>query len=543
MTHHLPMILAIDDNTDNLMTIGTALQGECDVVLATSGEEGLAVAAESPPDLILLDVMMPGMDGYETCRALKAAPRTRDIPVIFLSALGNHDAEYQGLSIGAVDYIAKPFDVVITRQRIRNHLERDRLRRQLERHRDQLEEQVRERTMSLAIAKEAAESANSAKTVFLRTMSHEMRTPLNGIFGMLALARARATEPKQITQLEKAEVSAAQLLTLVDKLLTAANLESGRLSLASTPFTLAEVMASLRASTGHAAEDKHLYLRFDVAPSLLELPVQGDPLRLAQILIDLVGNAIKFTAQGGVEVVVTARPAASDRVGLRFEVRDSGIGIAEAFHRRLFLPFEQHDDSMSRSYGGSGIGLALCRQLVTRMGGEIGVESEPGRGSVFWFTVDLARTETRLPSEQRGREETKNLLRERFSGVAVLLAEDDPVSAETIRNLLEEAGLDVYVASDGAEAVERANFTLFDLILMDIMMPKMSGIQATGAIRAIPQYQCIPILALTAHNFDEHRDECLRAGMNAHISKPITAQLLLQIVLEWLEWRHAQVAR
>ncbi len=260
MNRHQPRILAIDDTPSNLLTLGTALHGEFDMQLASSGANGLSMAAKSPPDLILLDVVMPDMDGYETLRRLKADPALRAIPVIFLTALSDSSSENTGLQLGAADYITKPIKIEITRNRIRNLLERENLRReveaqrdQLEAHRNQLEDQVRIRTMALTVALEMAEINNRAKNSFLGKMSHEFRTPLNGILGMAELALYRATDPKLKAQLDKVRQSSENLLSVINNVLELTRLEANTLTLVPTHFRLGTILESMTGLFGKQA--------------------------------------------------------------------------------------------------------------------------------------------------------------------------------------------------------------------------------------------------------------------------------------------------
>jgi signal transduction histidine kinase len=393
MTNAKPRILAIDDNPANLLTLGTALEADFDVQFATSGVEGLALAAEMVPDLILLDVMMPEMDGYETCLHLKADLQLCLIPVIFVTAMNESDAESTGLGLGAADYITKPINLKIARQRIGNLLERERLRKEVEAHRDHLEELVRVRTLALSIAKEAAEAASQTKTIFLRNITHELRTPMTGIMGMTDLALMRATDPKQAEQLGKLKRASTQLLALITDLVDISALEANQLSLEYSHFTLAEVLEKLNGLFSQKAANKGIELSIGAAPAPADLMVLGDPLRLEQILLNLIENAIKFTAHGSVRVAVSVTHAIAHDVLLRFEVSDTGIGIEPVDQPRIFNLFEQADGSTTRPYGGTGLGLTLCKQLIGRMGGEIGVESQIGSGSTFWFTVRLRKAE------------------------------------------------------------------------------------------------------------------------------------------------------
>jgi signal transduction histidine kinase len=390
-TKQRPRILAIDDTPANLFTLGAALATDFDLQIATSGPMGLALALEAPPDLVLLDVMMPQMDGFEACRQLKAMPLLKDVPVVFVTALSEVDSEVKGLALGAADYITKPFNVDIARRRIRNLLEREQLRKEVEIQRDQLEARVKERTLALSIAKEAAEAASRAKSVFLSNMSHELRTPMNAIMGMTALALRRATDPKQADQLSKLAQASQHLLAVINDILDISKLEAERLSLEQADFKLADVLENLSRLSAQQAAQKGLARVVDIAPELAALPLLGDPLRLGQILFNLVSNALKFTAEGSVTVRVALLEENPAKVLLRFEVQDTGIGIAPADQERLFRAFEQADGSSTRQYGGTGLGLAISKRLAQLMGGSIGVESKEGAGSTFWFTTLLAK--------------------------------------------------------------------------------------------------------------------------------------------------------
>ncbi|MBS0348790.1 MAG: PAS domain S-box protein [Proteobacteria bacterium] len=414
--------------------------------------------------------------------------------------------------------------------------ERRRIEGELERHRYHLESVVEERTAALSIAKEAAEAANRAKSTFLTTMSHELRTPMNAIMGMTAMALRRATDPRQIEQLSKARQATQHLLALINDILDISRIEADRLTLDQIDFHLESVLENLRTLMGGAAEQKGLRLQINVTPELAQLPLRGDPLRLGQILVNLVGNALKFTSIGQVEVTATLGEEAAGVVGLRFEVRDTGIGIAAEDQLRLFATFEQVDGSMTRKYGGSGLGLAISRRLARMMGGDMGVTSEIDVGSTFWFTVRLPKGEARaVRPPGRSISNAELGLRKRFPGVRVLLAEDDLVNQEVVKALIEEAGIRVDVAGNGAEALEMARRTPYALVLMDMQMPVMNGIEAAGELRQLAGYAETPILALTANAFEDDRRACLAAGMDDFITKPVEPARLLESLLQWLE--------
>ena len=386
-------ILAIDDTPANLMTLGSVLEGEFDLQFATAGALGIALALRNPPDLILLDVMMPEMDGFEVCRRLKVHPLLQHIPVIFLTALNDSASESAGLALGAADYIAKPINVETARHRIGNLLEREHLRKEVEGNRDHLEELLLAGSVALAIAKEAAEAADLAKKHFLNNMTHELRTPMNAIMGLTELALGRASDAKQAEQLGKVQRASEQLLALITQMMDITGLQAKQLSLEQKSFKLTTVLESLSRLLAPDAQRKGLAWSADLQAECVDLALQGDAVRLGQVLLAMAGNAIKFTTRGSVAVLVTLMERTGSDVELCFEVRDTGVGITPADQRRIFTLFEQLDGSTRRHHGGTGLGLALSRQLVELMGGACGVKSQPGVGSVFWFTVRLRTQE------------------------------------------------------------------------------------------------------------------------------------------------------
>ncbi len=394
---------------------------------------------------------------------------------------------------------------------------------------------IRQAELDLLHARDAAEAASRAKSTLLANMSHELRTPMNGIMGMAELALRHAGEPKLRNQLTKITLASKHLLGVINDILDISKIEAERLSLEHVQFKLGEVLENLRSLVGHKAAEKGLELRFELPADIAGLSLRGDPLRLGQILLNLAGNALKFTASGGVAILVSRVADGADDVLLRVEVRDTGIGIAAADRERLFTAFEQADGSMTRKYGGTGLGLAISKRLVGMMGGEIGVESAVGQGSSFWFTVRLAKaTPTVSPAPTFTDASAEERLRACFPHARILLAEDEPINQEVSRGLLEDVGLSVDLAEDGAEAVALAGQNRYDLILMDMQMPNLNGVDATRAIREIGLNARTPILAMTANAFEEDRQRCLDAGMNDHIAKPIDPDRLFEALLKWL---------
>jgi light-regulated signal transduction histidine kinase (bacteriophytochrome)/ActR/RegA family two-component response regulator len=394
----------------------------------------------------------------------------------------------------------------------------------------------------------AAELANQAKSTFLANMSHEIRTPLNAILGFTQLlSRDTQATPIQSDQIGKIAAAGQHLLAIVNDILDLSKIEAGQVQLESSDFQLAAVFDHVISVLGSAAHDKGLGLEVDImqAPPWL----RGDATRLRQALLNFAGNAVKFTHQGSVTLRARLLEEVDGELLLHFSVQDSGIGIAAETLQRLFQDFEQADSSTSRQYGGTGLGLAITRRLARLMGGEAGADSTPGVGSTFWFTarmqrgvgaepdaadVSIAPAPVAATATARATD-VQTQLRERHGHARILLVEDNEINRELALSWLNDVGLSADMANNGREAVQRAQAVAYDLILMDMQMPVMGGLEATRAIRALPQTAAMPIVAMTANVYTEERSQCLAAGMNDVVIKPVDVSALYATLLKWLE--------
>jgi PAS domain S-box-containing protein len=381
----------------------------------------------------------------------------------------------------------------------------------------------------LHAAKEAAEAANRAKSEFLANMSHEIRTPMNGVVGMLELVRSGPLTAEQREYLETANASANALLDIIDDILDLSRIEAGRMNLDLRPFRLREQVQSAMDMMAFRVLEKGLSIDCRVHPDIPDRLV-GDAGRLRQMLINLVGNSTKFTDRGGITIEVKPEESDQNTVTLHFSVTDTGIGIAKDRLTRIFAPFEQGDTSVGRNYGGTGLGLAICARLAASMSGRIWAESEPGRGSTFHLVVRLARcTEPDPPAAPQAAVKAAEQREKPARRLRILVAEDHPVNQRVIERLLTRRGHWIRMVSDGRAAVTEAAKHRFDLVLMDVQMPEVNGLDAARAIRAREQRTGsgrVPIIALTARAMPEDSRECAQAGMDGHLAKPVRAEAL-----------------
>ncbi len=641
-----PRILVVDDAPANIKVLREALKSEYEVVFAMNGEGALRVATgPNPPDLVLLDVGMPDMDGYEVCRLLKNHEATRDIPVIFVTSRQGEEDETRGLELGAADYIIKPVSMATVKARLRNHLE-------LKRHRD------------------AVAEADEAKSRFLASMSHDIRTPMTAIAGIVDLLMETELSPEQLEYLIDIKTSAESLLALLNDIMDFSRIEAGKFKITPATFNLRDHLVDTLRTVSVTAHTKGLDVLYHVDSAVPE-QVVGDPLRLRQVLLNLVGNAVKFTDEGQIEVNVTPVQSTEDLITVQFSVSDTGIGIETHLQGCIFDAYRQAHGVVSEELGGSGLGLAISAELVRLMDGRIWVDSRPGAGSTFRFEVsfgiatgssedktfgfraalpsckalvvspgaarlrlfrgwfeawhidsttssdgysvpslleqarlqgscftlaivdglipalcdsslveriknealqsgtaivllipnglhpptdlavqlgvagtlttptrrlDLFRCMVRLLEGREGstgiRVEARKPPLKASRRLRVLLVEDNPISVKMAGRMLQKMGHEVFLASNGHEAVQEFRKRPFDIVLMDVEMPGMDGITATRMLREREQTvgMHVPIIAMTAHALEGDRERCIEAGMDAYIAKPIDYEGLFRTI-------------
>ncbi|GBU27632.1 hypothetical protein R84B8_01167 [Treponema sp. R8-4-B8] len=529
-------IIVVDDNIENLTALKNTMKDAYEVYPCPSALKMFNLLEYFYPDLILLDVGMPEMNGYEAIKKLKSNDKFQEIPVIFLTAMGDAQSEIEGLKLGAVDYIHKPFVAPLLLQRIKTHLA---LMEQKMEIKSLLELKTKEISLREAAELEA-ENASKAKGDFLSHMSHEIRSPLNAVIGMINIANEETSVDEIKLYLEKAGNAAKHVLGVINDILDMSKIEANKLDLADSEFDFGKMMTNIVDVTSIRAQEKHQQVVTNMNPNLPTFVI-CDELRLSQVITNLMTNAIKFTPEKGTVTLSAEKMDEKDgEITLKIIVADSGIGISPEQQKKLFSAYNQADNTISKKFGGTGLGLVISKQIIELMQGTIWIESELGKGAKFIFTIKVKRgtvkddkaTAAASPLEIKAADLD-------FKAFTILAAEDMDFNREVLAKYLEKTGVKIDFAENGQIAVDmfKANPDKYNLILMDINMPEMGGDEATIQIRAFEKEQNrkpIPIVAMTADVFKEDVEKCLSVGMNDHISKPVVPKIIFAKLKQYL---------
>jgi signal transduction histidine kinase len=535
MSNERKKIIVVDDNLENLTALKNTMKDIYEVYPCPSAAKMFELLKHIQPDLILLDVEMPEVNGYDAIKQIKSDATQSEIPVIFLTSMRDPQSEIEGLNLGAVDYILKPFVAPLLLQRLKTHLSNMEQKKEIKRLLELKTEEVKMREK----AELEAENASRAKGEFLSNMSHEIRSPLNAVIGMINIANEETEIEGIKLYLSKAGNAAKHVLGVINDILDMSKIEANKLELVNNEFDFKNMMTNIIDVTGIRAQEKHQQILVNLK---LNIPtfIISDELRLSQAITNLLTNAIKFTPDNG-EVKLNAEKLdeKDDEITLKIEVADSGIGISPEQQQKLFQPYNQADSGIAGKFGGTGLGLVITKQIIELMGGKIWIESELGKGAKFIFTIKVklgkrhsdtgsTSADTPAPAEEPAPPIKASDLH--LQDYTILAAEDMEFNREVLSKYLEKTGVTLVFAENGKVSIDKfkENPDKYCMILMDINMPEMDGDEATKIIRAldIKKAKEIPIVAMTADVFKEDIEKCLSAGMNDHISKPIVPKIL-----------------
>lgn len=511
MSNSAHTVLLIDDSKVNQIPLGTVLEkANYKVILVNSAEDAMKLLRTLTPDIILLDVMMRGMNGFTLCRKLKKNPKYQDIPVIFLTSLSNQQDIVKGFDAGGQDYIIKPCNQQELLARVKTHIHLH----------DTLLENKRLSRLAL--------DASKSKSEFLASMSHEIRTPLNSIIGMAEVLADTTLSEEQHEFVRIFRSAGESLLEIINDILDLSKIEAGQTELESIDFDLPTLLETVTTIVSLRAEEQNTTIHTHI-DSNVPFYLSGDPTRLRQILLNLVGNAVKFTSKGKVEIKVSFE---DKEKRLLFSIRDTGIGIPTEKQQLIFDSFTQADSLTTRKYGGTGLGLTICQKLLHIMQGQIWLTSQPDKGSTFFFTIPFAGAVNPRPDISPANQLQParcDLLR----AARILLVDDNRDNCNLIHLYLRNTPFSLTTAGNGQQAVKSFCADPCDLILMDIEMPIMDGYEATEKIRQWEKAQHrspVPIIALTAHAFIRFKKRCLDAGCSDFLTKPVKKSKLVETI-------------
>ena len=490
-------VFIVDDQVESIKLINSVLKSEFKTMFAKDSLSAIKMIEENMPDLILLDIQMPEIDGYALCKQIKKNSLISDIPVIFVTANTDIGYEKKGFETGAVDFITKPMNPDILKARVRTHIK--------------LKEAIIE-----------ANQANQAKSQFLASMSHEIRTPLNAILGMTELSLQQDLNEDIKENLNVVMYSAKHLKDVINDILDIAKIEAGKIEIDCVDFDFVALIQSILSTFNVQIKQKSLYLKFEKDETTPRY-VKGDPIRLKQIIVNLVGNAIKFTQEGGIIVKIAGKKDLNT-IHYTLSVADTGIGISQDKLNSIFNSFSQADSSTTRKYGGTGLGLYISKQLIELMGGTISVKSTPGKGSIFYLIFTLEMGNESVINDKQKILESKSR-KKQIIEKDILVVDDISTNRKVAEKILNDFGYKPFMATSAKEAFQMLKTMSFDLILMDIEMPEMDGLEATRLIRSGKfghEVAKIPVVAMTAHALTKYEQKCIEAGMNDFITKPIS---------------------
>lgn len=517
-------ILIVDDKEENLISLERILSDfDIEFVRASSGEDALKYTLKDEFAMAILDVQMPGMDGYETLELMRQRKKTKLLPVIFVSAIHQSDLHIiKGIETGAVDFIPKPIIPEVLKGKVSVFLDLYRQRKEL----DLLLVYLEKKNEELIIEKNKAEQATKSKSLFLANMSHEIRSPMNGILGLSKLLQQSNLNSEQKDMLDVMATSGENLIQIINDILDYSKIEAGQIEIENIDFDIRKVSETIFHLLNYKAIERDINFKIELDDAIPEILI-GDSFRLNQILMNLVNNALKFTQNGSVTLSIKCIEKTKEKVSLFVAVKDTGIGISKDAQTKLFREFSQSDKSITREYGGTGLGLAISKNLTQLMGGKIMVESELGLGSEFMF-------ELKFGYKERQENMIENDIETLSPNLSILVAEDNPINQKVVTLTLRMMGLTCEIAKNGLEALEMYKKDRYQIILMDMQMPVLDGISATEKIRSFEISETIKeptyIVALTANAFIEDKQRCLEAGMNDFLGKPFKEDGLRKIL-------------